>query len=115
MGFQVPAGETPTAPAPAGALVNPPWSASPTQAELTAGAPVSREGGRAIMDCVFTAEGTLSACAVASQVPAAGGFGDAALAMAPRYRVAAIGADGIAVVGRPVRLAVIFPRNAGRR
>lgn len=112
--FHVSEGETPTVPRPVGSVLDPAWTAQPSAADLAAGAPASREGGRAIMDCVFTAEGTLSNCAVVSQLPVTGGFGDAAVAVAPRYRVAPVGADGVAVAGKPVRVPVIFPRSSGR-
>ena len=105
--FRVSEGETPTAPAPAGVLFNPAWASQPTAAELAAAAPASRTGGRALMDCVFTAEATLSNCAVVSQVPAGSDFGAAALGLASRYRAA----DVAAAAGKPVRVAVIFQRG----
>lgn len=107
LSFRVPEGETATPPAPAGNLVSPTWAAQPTAAELSAGAPQSRAGGRALMDCRTTAEGGLEGCTVVSQTPATGAFGPAALALAPRYRLAA----GAAPAGTPVRVAVVFPRR----
>lgn len=105
--FRVSEGETPTAPAPSGSLFNPTWSVQPSAAEIAAAAPGGRNGGRAIMDCVFTAEAALSNCAVVSQLPASGPFGAAAMTLAPRYRAA----DVAGSAGKPVRVVVIFPRG----
>lgn len=105
--FRVSEGETPTAPAAAGSLFNPTWAAQPTAAELAAAAPSNRNGGRAILDCVFTAEATLSNCAVVSQLPSTVPFGAAAMTLVPRYRAA----DVAATAGKPVRVVVLFPRH----
>lgn len=110
--FRVPQGETATPPAPDNAMLSPQWLAAPTPAEIAAAAPVSREGGRALMDCVFNAQGGLENCRAVASVPPTGGFGEAAVGLAPRFRIIPTTPSGASVAGTPVRVAVEFPRRA---
>jgi TonB family protein len=112
MSFRVPQGETATPPAPPNALMSPSWISQPTPADLAAGAPVSREGGRALMDCVFDAQGGVTGCHAVAEVPAGGGFGAAAVGMASHYRITPTTPSGASVAGTPVRISVTFPSRA---
>jgi TonB family protein len=111
--FRVPQGETATPPAPENVIRNPAWLSQPTAAELAAAAPVSSQGGRALLDCVLNAQGGLDGCHAVASVPPTGGFGDAAVALAPRYRVIPTTPSGASVAGTPVRFSVTFPARRG--
>jgi TonB family protein len=53
-----------------------------------------RLGGNAVLHCEITLQGLLSDCRVLSENPPSLGFGDAALALAPNFRVAPRIVDG---------------------
>lgn len=88
------AGESPVPPPPVGGLrfsaVK--WLDTPRQLDLLKAFPAKarREeiSGRGVLLCKATAEGRLTACTV-SETPAEHGFGDAALSLAPKYRLGA--------------------------
>jgi TonB family protein len=62
--------------------------------------------GRVALDCLIKADGYLR-CAVASEEPAGEGFGDAALQIATRFRVAPE-AEGESAVGKRIRQSILF-------
>jgi protein TonB len=64
-------------------------------------------GGRAELDCTVRADLSL-ACAVASETPAGGGFGRAALAASNAYRTRPTLSDGSAAAGARTRIAIVF-------
>jgi TonB family protein len=65
--------------------------------------------GRGVLACKVQQAGALS-CQVQGEEPAGYGFGEAALKVAPLFRVQTWGADGLPAVGRTVKLAMRFDR-----
>jgi len=64
--------------------------------------------GRATISCTVNARGTLDGCSVASEEPAEGGFGDAALRMARLFKMRPMTKDGAPVEGGTVRIPIRF-------
>lgn len=67
------------------------WARRPSQAEIDGAFPAQAlptgVGGEATVRCQIEADGTLSACSVGSETEGDLGFGQAALGLAPRFRV----------------------------
>jgi hypothetical protein len=80
----------------------PQWLERPTAAEYQAVRPTSGPGatisGGARIRCDITADGRLAPCMVEKESPAAMGFGQAALTIAPKYRVATTTRAGAPIV-----------------
>jgi protein TonB len=89
----------------------PTWAALPSVADLQAAVPKT-EGGpnnvRVTLVCDVQAGGSLSGCAVDREEPAGQGFGSAILALAPKFQVALMSAEGMPTVGAKVRVPVRF-------
>ena len=89
----------------------PKWTAVPQVSEMQAAVPKT-EGGpndvRVTLVCDVQAGGTLSGCVVDREEPAGQGFGQAILALAPKFRVDLMSAEGMPTVGAKVRLPVRF-------
>ncbi|PZQ51780.1 MAG: hypothetical protein DI570_24885 [Phenylobacterium zucineum] len=89
----------------------PQWAALPTVADMQAAAPKT-EGGpndvRVTLVCDVQAGGALNGCAVDREEPAGQGFGPAILALAPKFRVELMSAEGMPTVGAKVRVPVRF-------
>lgn len=87
---------------------DPDWLRMPTPDELASVYPVvaMKEGldGRAVIACGVTPEGFLANCKVASEAPAGKGFGSAALALSPQFRMTPKVRDG-----KPVAASVNIP------
>lgn len=115
----------------AGAEVTAKWEALPSAADMTAVYPAKASeaqiGGRAVISCIATGDGLLKDCAVEAEEPANQGFGDAALELSGKFRVAPRKSDGTPMSGTRVRLPlrfepppfplrrdVVFPRSPGR-
>lgn len=64
--------------------------------------------GQAGLDCVVGADGSLQSCKAVSEIPAGYGFGEAALTLAPRFKVTTRGPGGEDFVGRSQRFDVGF-------
>jgi protein TonB len=64
--------------------------------------------GKAVISCTATAAGTLENCSVVSEEPQDFGFGDAAIKMAPLFKMRPTTADGEPVAGGTVRVPVVF-------
>lgn len=94
----------------AGLITAPVWLQRPTGEDIRRVWPKGAEGqpGRATMTCRVDGDGRLERCAVVSQVPEAGGFGQAVLDLAPSFRMADRDPDGVSVQGREVRIPVRF-------
>ena len=93
-------------------LRNPNWVARPSGADVREVYPKEalrqRLEGRATIACEAAADGSLTNCVVAAETPQGAGFGAAALALAPKFRMAAQAADGAPVQGARVRIPVSF-------
>jgi TonB family protein len=89
----------------------PQWAALPSVADMQAAAPKT-EGGpnnvRVTLVCGVQAGGVLADCAVDREEPAGQGFGPAILALAPKFRVELMSAEGMPTVGARVRVPVRF-------
>lgn len=89
----------------------PVWSALPTVGEMQSAVPKT-EGGpnnvRVTLVCDVQAGGSLAGCAVDREEPAGQGFGQAILALAPKFQVALMSAEGMPTVGAKVRVPVRF-------
>ena len=101
------------APAPrASVITSPDWERRPTAAELSrffpGAAMVTEKSGRATVRCTVTVEGTLSACSVMEEYPVDYGFGDAALRMAPLFKMRPMTRDGQPVGGGTVQIPISF-------
>lgn len=64
--------------------------------------------GRATIRCVVSASGMLQDCAVVSEDPAGMGFGDAAMRMAPLFKMSPHTRDGTPVEGVPIVIPISF-------
>lgn len=64
--------------------------------------------GRGVVDCLLDSTGRLTDCRLVSEEPAGLGFGDAALKMAPAFRVNPWTAEGRPVDGQRIKLPVGF-------
>lgn len=87
------------------------WLQTPSAADFDAVRPPirrGRKGGDVAMRCRVDSGGLLRDCAVVGESPAKVGFGDAALALAPRFRVAPA-ADGPDFTATDLVISVRFP------
>ena len=89
----------------------PRWAALPSVGDKQAAVPTG-EGGpndvRVTLVCDVQAGGSLAGCVVDREAPAGQGFGQAILALAPKFRVEPLSADGTPTVGGKVRVPVRF-------
>lgn len=67
-------------------------------------------GGKALIACMVTVQGSLRACRVESETPAGAGFGGAALTLANQFLMRPARQDGVAVEST-VRIPITFPRQ----
>jgi TonB family protein len=89
----------------------PVWAALPTVGDMQTAAPKNQGGPnnvRVTLVCDVQAGGTLAGCAVDREEPAGQGFGPAILALAPKFQVALMSAEGMPTVGAKVRVPVRF-------
>jgi hypothetical protein len=89
----------------------PRWAALPSVPELQAVLPKTEGGPNdilVVMVCGVAEGGVLSDCAVDREEPAGQGFGAAILALAPKFRVDLMSAEGVPTVGARVRAPVRF-------
>jgi hypothetical protein len=89
----------------------PKWAALPSVTDMQSAVPKT-EGGpnniRVTMVCDVQAGGSLNGCAVDREEPAGQGFGQAILALAPKFKVDLMSAEGMPTVGAKVRVPVRF-------
>ncbi|MET0274983.1 MAG: TonB family protein, partial [Phenylobacterium sp.] len=100
-------------PAPEGKTVTAPdWIQRPLPADVAGAYPAAalaqRLEGRAIIACRVDGAGTLSRCAVVAETPPGAGFGEAALALAPTFRMKAQDRAGAATYDANVRIPILF-------
>jgi len=85
----------------------PQWTSLPTVEDFTAALPAdaSKAGVDAlvVLDCKVEADGGLGGCKVASEEPSGHALGQAALTLAPKFRVKVWTDDGLPVIGGALR------------
>ncbi|WP_296595333.1 TonB family protein [Phenylobacterium sp.] len=95
----------------ASTVKTPQWTALPSVGDMQGAVPKT-EGGpnnvRVTLVCDVQAGGSLSGCAVDREEPAGQGFGQAILALAPKFQVGLMSAEGMPTVGSKVRVPVRF-------
>jgi TonB family protein len=95
-----------------GVVTNPDWIAKPTGDELGAVYPLVpmalNISGRAEINCKVTAEGGVSDCKVIGEFPLGEGFGGAALALTPYFKMKPRTIDGKPVGGAAVNIPIRF-------
>ncbi|THD81621.1 MAG: hypothetical protein E7812_02015 [Phenylobacterium sp.] len=97
-------------PAP-GLAANPAWTAVPSASEFQASFPKTENGVnhvRVVLDCGVAAGGGLQGCAVASETPPGQGYGQGALALAPKFRVGLMTPGGVPTVGARVQVPIRY-------
>ncbi len=85
----------------------PAWAALPAAADFQASFPKTANGVndvRVTLVCDVAAGGALSGCGVDREEPAGQGYGQAALALAPKIRVSPWSLEGEATIGAKVRV-----------
>ena len=95
----------------AATVTKPVWAAMPTVADFQATFPKSQNGVndvRVVLGCTVEAGGVLGGCAVAQETPPGQGYGEGALALASKFRVAPWSIDGAPTVGAKIRLPIHY-------
>ena len=96
---------------PAPVIINPQWLARPGAREFARFYPARardrEKEGRVTLDCIVAANGAIG-CRVAREAPEGWGFGDAALKIAPSFRLAPRLEDGRPAEGGTVRVDIAF-------
>jgi TonB family protein len=64
--------------------------------------------GTALMSCSVSDDGSLSECTVSNETPPGEGFGDAALALAPKFKLKPRTRDGMPIAGRHILIPLRF-------
>jgi TonB family protein len=92
------------------AITNPDWTRKPDTDDLQRFWPGGSLGlsGKARIRCIVTSRGTLDACKIVSEEPAGGGFGAAALLMAPLFAMKPMTVDGRPLGGAEVFIPINF-------
>lgn len=93
-------------------ITNPDWAQRPTAQDLAnlypKAAAAAHVEGRATIHCSVLETGELTACRVTGEDPPGQGFGDAALAMAPKFKMKPQTRDGVAVSGGQINIPIRF-------
>lgn len=100
----------PTSTGETGVISNPDWASLPTyddiQRHFPAAARAANVGGRAKIECLVRANGTLTGCTIVSEEPAGYGFGEATLQASAYFKMKPKMRDGASVEGGTVRIPV---------
>lgn len=97
-------GEPPT-------VLRPAWTALPAAADFQASFPKTANGVnevRVAMVCSVGEGGALAGCVVDREEPAGQGYGQGALALAPKFRVGPWSQDGLPTAGAKVRVPIRY-------
>lgn len=89
----------------------PKWAAIPSVTDMQTAVPKTEGGPNNILVtlvCEVQAGGALSGCVVDREEPAGQGFGPSVLALAPKFKVELMSAEGMPTVGAKVRVPVRF-------
>lgn len=101
-----------SATAPSAPLTQVHWLATPTGQDIAEVYPpnavTSGKGGAVLLECKVAATGALEKCRVEIEDPVGLEFGQAAMELAPLFKMALTAPDGSAVTGRTVRIPVMF-------
>lgn len=95
-------------------VTQPSWLQTPTAEDIGGVTPLLPEPPaevHVLMVCRITAAGGLEACTIRSESPAGLGYGAAALALAPIFKMPAVDLDNRPVAGRMVQIPIIW-KNA---
>jgi len=88
------------------------WLATPTGQDIADVYPpdavTNGKGGAVLLECKVAATGSLEKCRVEIEDPVGLEFGQAAMELAPLFKMAPTAPDGSAVTGRTVRIPVMF-------
>jgi TonB family protein len=94
------------------AMVSKPiWSQMPTIEDVRASFPKTANGVnnvRVVLGCIVGPDGGLSGCSVAQEDPPGQGYGDGALSLASKFRLAPWGEDGAPTVGAHIKLPIRY-------
>jgi protein TonB len=106
--------EAPPTPAPR-TIANPDWLRRPSGEDVARFYPERalrlEVPGRALLQCMVTAKGTVTGCAVQSEDPMGYGFGAAALNLSKLFQMKPRMEDGQAVEGATVKIPIAFRIN----
>ncbi|WP_337188809.1 hypothetical protein [Phenylobacterium sp.] len=99
--------------APDPVIGRPEWVSLPNIEDMSAVVPEAAKArkvfkARAVINCQVGASGDLETCGVQSEEPAALGYGDAALALSRRFRLAIWTDEGLPIIGGAVRVPIRF-------
>ena len=104
--------QAPTPPAPPIVIHNADWEEIPSGRAFRAFYPkAARKGrieGRATVLCRVTARGALTQCKTVEEAPSGWGFGDAALRLAPKFRMKPETPSGQSVAGGSITIPMVF-------
>lgn len=104
-----------------GVVSAPVWLKTPKGDDMTRVYPITARqqglAGGATLTCRIGAKGLLNTCTVGNEAPARAGFGQAALALAPAFRMADTDETGLATKGNQVAIPIRFvaPTLTGSR
>lgn len=94
------------------AIGKPEWASLPAQIDVARlyppAARKARVGGRGVINCRVGAGGALEDCRLVSETPAGQGFGEAALALAPRFKLKTWTSEGLPTQGGRVLVPIRF-------
>ena len=111
LGLLLQAAETPLAATPS-VVAGPDWQRRPGGDDVLRYYPEAAQrrnlSGRATISCRVAAAGLLENCTVVEESPIGEGFGDAALRMAPLFKMRPMNKDGVPVDGGTVKIPIRF-------
>jgi hypothetical protein len=92
-------------------ITKPAWAVLPSAADFQASFPKAENGinnVHVVLACTIQVDGGLTDCSVASEDPAGQGFGQGALALAPKFKVGPWSQDGQPTAGAHIRVPIRY-------